>query len=115
MKNYDTAYALAREIRESELYQQFLAAKEKAFEKEMNRDLYKQFMQISTEIQQLYFAGQQASEEQQTKYKQLLDVLSLNPDVQAYIMIDQRIHQMLNDIIKILTDDLDFSLEKQDA
>lgn len=111
MKNYDTAYALAREMRESELYQSYLAAKEKAFEKQINRDLYKQFMQISNEIQEAQFTGKQISEQTQEKFKQLMGVLSLNAEVNAFILAEQRLRQTLNDIFKILTDTLDFSLE----
>ena len=47
MNNYDTAYELARQMRESEIYKSYCAAKERAFEKELNRDLYKQYIVIA--------------------------------------------------------------------
>ncbi len=110
MKSYDTAYALAREIRDSEIYREYMTAKDKAFANEMNRNLYKRFIQISTEIQEAQFSGKQVSEEQQMELKQLLGVLSLNADVNSFIIIEQRLRQILSDIFKILTDSLDFSL-----
>jgi cell fate (sporulation/competence/biofilm development) regulator YlbF (YheA/YmcA/DUF963 family) len=110
MNSYDTAYALAREMRESEVYQSYVAAKEKAFEKELNRDLYKQFVQVSREVQAAQFAGQPVSEELQTRFGQLMGVLSLNADVTAFMMTEHRLNQMMSDIFKILADAVDLDL-----
>jgi cell fate (sporulation/competence/biofilm development) regulator YlbF (YheA/YmcA/DUF963 family) len=76
MQSYDTAYALAKEMRESELYKSYCAAKEKAFETELNRGLYKQFLQVSREIQAAQFANQPISEEVQQKFNQLMGILA---------------------------------------
>ncbi len=110
MNSYDTAYQLAREMRESEIYQSYCAAKEKAFEKELNRDLYKQYIQIAREIQAAQFANQSIPEDVQTRFNQLMGILALNADLGAFMMAEHRINQMMSDIFKILADAVDLDL-----
>ena len=48
MISYDKAYELARELKSSEEYRVYTQAKAKAFENEMNKNLYKEMKNISS-------------------------------------------------------------------
>jgi cell fate (sporulation/competence/biofilm development) regulator YlbF (YheA/YmcA/DUF963 family) len=110
MNNYDTAYQLSREMRESDEYRAYCAAKENAFEKQLNRDLYRQFIQISREIQAAQFANQSIPEETQAKFNQLIGFLSLNAELGEFMMAEHRMNQMMGDVFKILADAVDLDL-----
>ena len=47
MQNYDKAYELAKEIKESEVYQSYLKAKEEAFSNELNKNLYDKYTELT--------------------------------------------------------------------
>jgi cell fate (sporulation/competence/biofilm development) regulator YlbF (YheA/YmcA/DUF963 family) len=115
MNSYDTAHSLAREMRASEVYKIYCEAREKAFEKELNRDLYKQYFQVSREVHAAQMANTPISEEQQTRFKQLFNLLSLNAELTAFMMAEHRLHQMIGDIYKILGDAVDLDLGFLDA
>ena len=111
MNSYDTACALAKEIRDSALYKDYLSAKEKAFGEEMNRNLYKQFVEISRQIQAQQFAGQAPTDQQKEQFNRLMGVLSLNADVGAFMALELRVNQMLSDVFKIIGDAVDLQLD----
>ena len=111
MQNYDKAYELARLIKDSDEYKQYCAAKEKAFEQEMNRDLYKQYRALSMTVNAAIMAGQEIDEESKQKFQQLTGLLALSPDVNEFMLAEHRLNTMMGDIFKILTDAIDLELD----
>lgn len=112
MKNYDKAYELAKDIQESEEYAVYCKLKDEVFEEEINRNLYKQYRQLSMEANAAMMAGQKFSEETEAKFKHLTGLLAMNPKVNEFMMAEHRVNQVMGDIFKILADavqlDLDF-------
>ena len=49
-------------------------------------------------------AGQEPSAELVEQYNKLMSVLSLNTDVQDFMLAEHRLNQMIGDIFKILAD-----------
>ncbi|MBE5780597.1 MAG: YlbF family regulator [Clostridiales bacterium] len=111
MISYDKAYELARELKSSEEYRVYTQAKAKAFENEMNKNLYKEMKNISYAINAAYLAGQQPDGELSEKYQKLMGVLSLNSDVMAFMQAEYRINQMMTDVFKILSEAVDLRLD----
>lgn len=111
MQNYDKAHELAREMRDSELYKNYCAAKEKAFENELNRDLYKKFAEMSRAVNAAQLAGQQPGEELQQQFNQMMSLLSLNEDVMNFMMAEHMLNQMMSDVFKILAEAVDLNLD----
>ena len=58
MQNYDKAYELAKEIKESEVYQSYLKAKEEAFSNELNKNLYDKYTELTRQVMGAQMAGQ---------------------------------------------------------
>ena len=50
MQNYDKAYELAREIKESEVYQSYVKAKEEAFANDLNKNLYDKYTELTRQV-----------------------------------------------------------------
>ena len=104
MQNYDKAYELAKQMKQSEEYQAYCEAKEKAFAEQLNKDLYKKFLEISRAANAAHMAGQEPSAELVEQCNKLMSVLSLNTDVQDFMLAEHRLNQMIGDIFKILAD-----------
>lgn len=107
---YDAAHALANEMRASEEYTNYCAAKEKAFEDDMSKDLYNQFKKLSMTVNAAVMAGQQLDEETQQKYQQMLSLLSLNPKLNEFMIAEHRLNLLIGDVFKILADAVEMDL-----
>ena len=63
MQNYDKAYELAKEIKESEVYQSYLKAKEEAFSNELNKNLYDKYTELTRQVMGAQMAGQPVTDD----------------------------------------------------
>lgn len=111
MKNYDKAYDLAKEIKESEEYLEYCSLRDEVFADEINRSLYKQYRQLSLSINAALMAGQEIDEETNEKYNKLTGLLSLNPKVNEFMIAEHRVNQTMGDIFKILADAIELELD----
>ena len=110
MQNYDKAYELAKEIKESEVYQSYLKAKEEAFSNELNKNLYDKYTELTRQVMGAQMAGQPVTDEMQQQYQQLMGVLSLNTELTNFMLAEHRLNQLMSDIFKILADAVQMDL-----
>lgn len=110
MQTYDTAYRLAVEMKNSEVNQAYMAAKEKAFAEPLNKELYQKYRELTMQMNAAMMAGQEPTEEQKDSYQKLMAVLSLNADVMEFMLAEHRLNQMMGDVFKILADAVDLDL-----
>ncbi|MBQ9988695.1 MAG: YlbF family regulator [Clostridia bacterium] len=111
MQNYDKAYELARQMRSSETYQAYLKARDAAFENQMNKEIYKKYVEISRTVTALQMSGQQVDEKLQAEFNQLVGVLSLNGDMMAFLLAEHKLNQMIGDVFKIIGDAVEINLD----
>lgn len=105
MNIYDTAHALAAEIRRSEECSRLRALRERAYADETNRVLLDEYkrLQVKLQMSMVGAAGQMPSEEMQ-RFQQLASLLYMNSDVQAYLMAEMQMQKTMADVFKILTE-----------
>jgi len=102
MSIYDSANQLAREIRNSDEFRQFIVAKNKIKEDEANYRMVQSFQIKQLEIQQAQFMNEEVSLDSQQELERLYSLLSLNPSTREYVEAEFRISKLLNDVQVII-------------
>lgn len=101
--NYDKAHELAREIRASEEYRRYAAAKERVGDDPNTVGLLKEFKRLQLRAQAAMVSGEQDAESIE-KLQKLAAVLQMNPDAEEYIMAELTLSRALGDVYKILAE-----------
>ena len=104
MNPYDQAHALARALRESEEYRDYVRLKQTAYEDGTNKALLDEYKRLQFRMQAKLAAGESMPEEDMQRLTQIGALLQFNPDVSAYLMAEFRFQRMLSDVFKILAD-----------
>lgn len=104
MNPYDQAHALARALKESEEYREYMRLKETAYDDGTNKALLDEYKKLQFRLQAKMAAGETLPEEDFQRLQQIGTLLQFNPDVSAYLMAEFRFQRMLSDIFKILAD-----------
>jgi cell fate (sporulation/competence/biofilm development) regulator YlbF (YheA/YmcA/DUF963 family) len=104
MSAYDVAQQLARELKESDEYQDFIGAKEMIKADGSNYKMIQDFQLKQFEIQQAQLFQLDVAEEKQQELERLYSLLSLNPAARHYLEAEFRISRLVNDVQKIIGD-----------
>ena len=104
MNPYDQAHELARSMKESEEYREYMRLRDIAYEETTNRALLDEYKKLQFRMQAKLAAGENMPEEDLQRLQQIGTLLQFNPDVSAYLMAEFRFQRMLSDIFKILAD-----------
>ena len=104
MNPYDQAHALAKSLKESEEYREYMRLREIAYEESTNRALLDEYKKLQFRLQAKMAAGETMPEEDYQRLQQIGTLLQFNSDVTAYLMAEFRFQRMLSDIFKILAD-----------
>ena len=104
MNPYDQAHALARALRESEEYREYMRLKEIAYDDSTNKALLDEYKKLQFRLQAKVAAGESLPQDDMQRLTQIGALLQFNPDVSAYLMAEFRFQRMLSDIFKILAD-----------
>ena len=104
MNPYDQAHALARTIRESDEYREYMRLKETAYDDGTNKALLDEYKKLQFRMQAKLAAGESMPQDDMQRLTQIGALLQFNPDVSAYLMAEFRFQRMLSDIFKILAD-----------
>ncbi len=101
--NYDKAHELAREIRTSDEYRRYMAAKERIGDDPNTVGLLAEYKRLSLRCQAAMVSGEQ-DEESMEKLRRLAAVLQMNADAAEYIMAELTLSRALGDIYRILAE-----------
>ena len=104
MNPYDQAHALARALKESEEYREYMRLKETAYDDGTNKALLDEYKRLQFRMQAKLAAGESMPGEDMQRLQQIGALLQFNPDVSAFLMAEFRFQRMLSDIFKILAD-----------
>ena len=104
MNPYDQAHALARALKESDEYREYMRLKETAYDDSTNKALLDEYKKLQFRLQARLAAGESMPQEDMQRLTQIGALLQFNPDVSAYLMAEFRFQRMLSDIFKILAD-----------
>lgn len=104
MNPYDQAHALAKSLKESEEYREYIRLREVAYESDTNHALLDEYKRLQFRLQAKMAAGETMPEEDFQRLQQIGTLLQFNQDVSAYLLAEFRFQRMLSDIFKILAD-----------
>ena len=105
MNIYDTAHALAGEIKNSDECRRLRELRERAYADDTNRVLLEEYkrLQVKLQMSMAGAAGQMPGEDMK-RFQQLAYLLYMNSDVQAYLLAEMQMQKTLADVFKILTE-----------
>ncbi len=104
MNPYDQARELARTLKESEEYRDYMRLKEAAYEDDTNRALLDEYRKLKFRLQAKAAAGESLPQDDMQRLQQIGVLLQFNPDASGYLLAEFRFQRMLTDIFKILAD-----------
>ncbi len=104
MQVYDQAHALARALRESDVYRNFLERKEKVDEDAQAKEMLQDYQDFLKVIQEKYLKGEEISKEEEDKNERLKSVILLNTLIKDYFEAEHRLGVVLMDIQKIISE-----------
>ncbi|KJR45713.1 hypothetical protein UF75_3906 [Desulfosporosinus sp. I2] len=98
----DLAYELARTLKESDQFKQFLKSKEKVMSDASNHKMVREFQLKQWEIREAQMLEQEISEEKQQELERLYSLVSINPAAREYLEAEFEVSCIVNDIQKII-------------
>lgn len=104
MNVYDQAHALARGLKETEEYREYIRLKTLAYDDSTNKTLLDEYKRMQFKMQARAASGEKVSDEDMQKITRIASLLQLNEDARDYLMAEFRFQKMLADIYKILGD-----------
>ena len=104
MNVYDQAHALARSLKESQEYVEYMSLKDKAYADETNRALLDEYKRLQYRMQLAVASSQRMDEDDLQRMQKIAALLQFNQDCSAYLLAEFRFQKMLADIYKILAD-----------
>lgn len=98
----DVAHELARTLKESDEFKQFLKSKEKVMSDSNNHKMIRDFQLKQWEVREAQMLETEVSEEKQQELERLYSLVSLNPAAREYLEAEFEVSRMVNDIQKII-------------
>jgi len=102
MATSDLAHELARTLKESDEFKQFLKSKEKVMSDANNHKMVREFQLKQWEIREAQMLEQEISEEKQQELERLYSLVSISPMAREYIEAEFEMSCIVNDIQKII-------------
>ncbi len=106
---YDTANRLAAEIKESEEYKRFKAAKEAVGEDGMTANLLKEYRRLQLKAQAAMVANE-TDEDTMERLQKLGELLQMDKAASEYLIAEFMLSRMVGDIYRILAQAVDLDL-----
>jgi cell fate (sporulation/competence/biofilm development) regulator YlbF (YheA/YmcA/DUF963 family) len=98
----DLANQLARTLKESDQFKQFLKSKEKVMSDANNHKMIREFQLKQWEIREAQMLETEISEEKQQELERLYSLVSINPTAREYLEAEFEVSRMVNDIQNII-------------
>ena len=115
MNVYDEANNLARALKESTEYKNFVAAKEKLEQDPEKFEMAKDYMRRQMEIQSSQMLGNELSEEQITAYNTLANTIMGIPEIAEFFQAQMYFSVIFQDITDIMAKAVDLGMHLFDS
>jgi cell fate (sporulation/competence/biofilm development) regulator YlbF (YheA/YmcA/DUF963 family) len=102
MTVHDQAHALARSVKDSDEYKQYMAAQDKAAQNPELAAMINDFRAKQFDLQRKQLAGEVLSEDVMAQAQALYQILLRDPTAAEYVQAEMRFTLMINDIYAIL-------------
>jgi cell fate (sporulation/competence/biofilm development) regulator YlbF (YheA/YmcA/DUF963 family) len=110
MNVYDEANNLARALKESTEYKNFLAAKEKLEQDPEKFEMAKDYMRKQMEIQSFQMLGNELTEEQITAYNAIANTIMGIPEIAEFFQAQMYFSVVFQDITDIMAKAVDLDM-----
>lgn len=107
---YDYAHSLARALKECPEHKAFQAARGRLKGKPAAEQMVKDFHKKQLELQALALQGKEPTAGQKEALERLYAIIQGDVDVREYLMAEQRLSIILNDVYKILGEAIEVDL-----
>ncbi|MBK5245195.1 MAG: YlbF family regulator [Eubacteriaceae bacterium] len=116
MNVYDEANSLAKALKESNEYKNFLTAKEKLEKDSSKYDMAKDYIRKQMQAQSMQMMGQEMDEEQITSYNTLANTIMGIPEIAEFFQAQMYFSVIFQDITDIIAKavDLDMGIFEQE-
>src|SRR5699024_10093108 len=104
---YDSAYDLQNAIRESDDFQALQEAFEKVMSDPSSKQMFDNFRNTQLELQEKQMQGQDISEEEVEKARQVVELVQQHPGISDLMEKEQRLNVVINDLSQIITKPLE--------
>jgi cell fate (sporulation/competence/biofilm development) regulator YlbF (YheA/YmcA/DUF963 family) len=113
MSVYDLANRIAKQIKKSDEYKEYLEKRDKVVNNEKTKEMLLDFQQEQMKLQAKQLSGEELNNEEKEKLENLRELVELNSNVKEYLQAEYKINVMLNDIQKIVFGDLNLGIEPE--
>ena len=110
MNVYDEANSLAKALKESTEYKNFLAAKEKLEQSPEKYEMAKDYMRKQMEIQSFQMLGNELTEEQITSYNAIANTIMGIPEIAEFFQAQMYFSVVFQDITDIMAKAVDLDM-----
>jgi cell fate (sporulation/competence/biofilm development) regulator YlbF (YheA/YmcA/DUF963 family) len=114
MAVYDLAHRLARKIKETEEYMEYLEIRKKVMENEKTKEMLLDFRKEQFKLQAKQISGQEITEEEKEKLNNLRQIIDLNANIKKYLEAEYRVGVLLDDLQEILFGDLEIGIPQDE-
>jgi len=104
MNVYDQAHNLARALKESEEYREYMRLKEIAYEDATNSALLEEYKRLQFQMQAKMASGDALPDDDMQRLSQIAMVLQMNKDAGDYLVAEFRYQRLMADVFRILAD-----------
>ena len=111
---YDTVNQLAEELKGSDEYTAFAAARDRAMENDTTKALIQEYHRLQIRAQAASVSGEKNDEILQ-KLQKIGELLQFDAPASAYLMAEFRLNRMLSDVYRILAEAIDVDLGALEA
>jgi cell fate (sporulation/competence/biofilm development) regulator YlbF (YheA/YmcA/DUF963 family) len=104
MNVYDQAHALARSLRESDAYKEYMRLRELAYADSTNAALLDEYKKLQFRLQAKMASGEGLPDGDMGRLNQIASLLQLNEDAGQYLLAEFNYQKLLADVFRILAD-----------
>lgn len=113
MNAYDSAYALAKALKNSQEHTSYCQVRDKLKSNEKALEMFKDMRQKEMELGRKQMAGQELTEAERDQFQNLRDMAMIHSVIKDYLQKEERLHVLMMDIQRIIGDALDIGLYEE--
>ena len=111
MNIYDAAHNLAKAIKNSNEYKDYIEEHKKVFSNPKTKNMIEDFRKKAMDIQMSQMSGEEIDPSKAEEMKKLEEILMTNPMISDFFSVEMRFGQIMNDVYKILGDSIEIKSE----
>ncbi len=104
MNIYDQTHELARSLRQTEEYTEYMSLRDRAYEDSTNKALLDEYKRLQYRMQLAIASGERMEEDDFQRMQKISQLLQFNQDASAFLLAEFRLQKLLGDMYKILAD-----------